>query len=99
MKLDSPIVPMLLLAAAIFIEVVTRTFALFDNRSELSAFRDSQEKQYVTARDLQKQLEGVAADTARLADGGNKNAVAVIERLKEVGITVNPEGKADGERK
>lgn len=90
MKLDSPILPLALLAAALVVEIVTRTVALMDNRGELKAFYDSQEQQYRIALDLQKQLEGVAADTARLAEGGNRNAVAVIERLREAGITVNP---------
>lgn len=96
MKLDSPVLPMILLAAAIFIEVVTRTVALLDNRAELKAFYDSQEIQYRTALDLQKQIEGVAADTARLAEGGNTNAIAVIERLKQAGIRVNPQAQPDG---
>jgi len=89
MKVESLLLPLLLLAATIFIEVVTRTIALSENRGELSAFRDSQETQYKLALDLQKQLEGVAADTARLAQGGNANAVEVMDRLKAAGVSVN----------
>lgn len=98
MKPQALVLPVFLLAVTILIEVVTRTVALYDNRSELVAFRESQESQYQMALNLQEQLEGVAADTARLAQGGNKNAILVIDRLRASGVTVNLEAvKEEGE--
>lgn len=89
MKIPFMLIPMFFLAVTIFIEVVTRTIALSDNRSELAAFYDSQAEQYQLALDMQKQLEGIAADTARLAEGGNRNAIQVIEQLRASGVTIN----------
>jgi len=88
MKTETLILPLLLLAAAIFLEVVTRTVALADNHRELAAFYDSQETQYKIAVDLRTQFQGIATETAKLAEGGNSNAVTVMERLKTAGISV-----------
>jgi hypothetical protein len=94
MKTEPLFLPMLLIAVAIFIEVVTRTVALTDNGRELQAFYDSQTPQYTISLNLQRQLEGIASETAKLADGGNANAIAVVERLRQAGVTINPDPKA-----
>lgn len=88
MKPETFVLPLLLLALAVFLEVVTRTLSLADNHRELTAFYESQEAQYRVALDLRKQFQGIAMETARLADGGNTNAMTVMERLKATGITI-----------
>ncbi|WP_295428823.1 hypothetical protein [uncultured Thiodictyon sp.] len=88
MKPETLILPLILLAAAIFLEVVTRTVALADNYRELAAFYDSQQTQYKIAVDLRNQFQGIATETAKLAEIGNPNAVTVMERLKAAGISV-----------
>ena len=88
MKTETLILPLILLAAAIFLEVVTRTVSLADNHRELAAFYDSQQTQYKIAVDLRNQFQGIATETAKLAESGNSNAVSVMERLKTAGISV-----------
>lgn len=91
LKPESLLLPILLLSAAIFVEVLTRSIALYEQRERLQRMLETQQSKYDTALRLQRQLEGVAAGTARLARGGNANAVQVIERLRAVGVTVNPD--------
>jgi hypothetical protein len=95
MKSESLILPLLLLGAALLVEVGTRTLTLVDQRGQLKDLYGAQQERYRMAVDLRGQLEGVAADTARLAAGGNQNARQVIERLSAAGIQVNPDAKAD----
>ena len=42
-----------------------------------------------TAQRLRRSLDLLAADTQRLADGGNGNAKVLVEELKKRGITIN----------
>ena len=88
MKSEPLLLPILLLAVALFVEVITRTIGLLGNHSELQAIYDSQEAQYKTAVDLRAQFQGIASDTARLSEGGNPNALAVMQRLQAAGISV-----------
>lgn len=96
MKPESLVLPLLLLAAAVFVEVLSRSISLYEQRERLNEMLSAQQSRYDTAVQLQEQLEGIAAGTARLARGGNANATQVIERLRAVGVTVNPDAlKAD----
>ena len=88
MKSDQLFLPVLLLAVAVLLESVTRMLALSENHSDLRAIYDSQEAQYKTAVDLRAQFQGIASDTARLSEGGNPNALAVMQRLQAAGISV-----------
>jgi len=90
-KAQTLVLPILLLAAAVFVEVLTRSIALYEQRDRLERMLEAQQSRYDTALRLQRQLEGIAAGTARLARGGNANAIQVINRLRAVGVTVNPD--------
>jgi len=99
-KAESLVLPVLLLAAAVFVEVLTRSIALYEQRQRLNEMLAAQQARYDTALQLQRQLEGIAAGTARLARGGNANAIQVIKRLRTVGVTVNPDAyKPDADQR
>jgi F0F1-type ATP synthase membrane subunit b/b' len=91
----SPFVPMLLLAGAVLILLVFQTTQLYRDRDSLRELKESQEKPLEEAQRLRQQLDGVAADTARLAEKGNANAKLVVEELRKRGITINPNAAAD----
>ncbi len=88
MKSEPLLLPVLLLAVAVFLEVTTRTMALWGSYQELRLAHQSQEAQLKTAIDLRDQFQGIATETAKLAERGNANAATVMERLKAAGITV-----------
>lgn len=90
----SPFVPMLLLAAAVLVLLVFQTAQLYRDRGSLQQLKDSQQQPLEEARKLRSQLDGVAADTARLAEKGNANAQRVVEELRKRGITINPDAPA-----
>ena len=69
---------------------------LYNDHTNLQQRRDGQQQPFTEAQELRKQLDGVAADTARLAEQGNANAKQVIEELAKRGITINPEAKPAG---
>ena len=43
---------------------------------------------------LRTSLDGLAADTQRLADRGNPTAALLVTELKKRGITINPQAGA-----
>jgi hypothetical protein len=90
----SPFVPMLLLAAAVLAVLVFQATQLVRDRSNLQQLRANQQQPIAEAQSLRAQLDGVAADTARLAEQGNVNARKVIEELEKRGIKINPERAA-----
>jgi hypothetical protein len=86
----SPFVPLLLLAAALVTWFGFQTYQLTSERQQLTALRAGQDAQVEAAGKLRASLDAVAAETARMAAGGNVNARMLVEELRKRGITINP---------
>ena len=88
---SSPFLPILLVTCAIGGLLLFQAAQLYLDRSVLADLRAQQQPAYKEAQRLQDQLEGLAADTARLAADGNTNAKLIVEALRSRGITINPD--------
>ena len=86
----SPFVPLLILSTAFLTLLTFQTLQLYRDYGGLQELEDAQQQPLEEAQRLRTQLDGVAADTARLAEQGNANARRVIDELRKRGITVNP---------
>jgi type II secretory pathway component PulJ len=87
-------VPVLLLATSIIASLAFQTSQLYRDRTSLQQAKGAQQQAFEESRTLRAQLDGVAADTARLAQQGNANAQRVVEELRKRGITINPQASA-----
>ncbi|HLJ64687.1 MAG TPA: hypothetical protein VKT70_11315 [Stellaceae bacterium] len=63
-------------------------------RGRLQAAWTAQEPQVQESLRQRQQLQGLAGDTAALAEGGNANAKQIVESMKEKGITMTAPGAA-----
>jgi F0F1-type ATP synthase membrane subunit b/b' len=86
-----PFAPVLLLALALLILLGFQTLQLLTEGATLRETKANQEKPLENALAARAQLEGLAADTARLAEQGNANAERMIEQLRKRGVTVSAE--------
>jgi len=82
--------PLSLLALVIFLSTAFQTVQVFRDRSVLHQVKTQQDKPLEDARRVQAQLEALAVGTLKLADQGDKNAQAIIDKLKQLGISVTP---------
>lgn len=88
------LLPLSLVALVVFLGTAFQTTQVFRDRGTLHQVKSQQDKPLEDTRRLQAQLDALAVGTLKLADQGDKNAQAIIERLKKLGITVAPP-KAD----
>ena len=86
----SPFIPVLLLAVALLGMLTFQTIQIYRDGDSLQELKVSQEQPLEEARRLRTQLDGVAADTARLSEQGNPNAQRVVDELRKRGVTINP---------
>jgi hypothetical protein len=89
-KPTSAFLPILLVTCAITGLLLFQAAQLYGDRSELAELRATQKPAFEEARRLQNQLEGMAADTAELAERGNPNARLIVDALRSRGITIDP---------
>ena len=85
---SSPFLPMLLGGLALFGWLAFQTYQLLNERRGLQAGYASQQQTVDNASKLRASLDALAADTQRLADGGNPNA-KLLDELRKRGITIN----------
>lgn len=85
-----PLVPLLVLGLAFLAWVAFQTVMLARERNAFSTLRATQEQQMQEATKLRQALDGLARDTARLADGGNAGAKLIVDELRKRGVTINP---------
>lgn len=83
------IFPVSLTAFVVFIMLAFQTSQLLRERDGLYAAKTQQDKPLQDSQKVQAQLDALATGTKKLADHGNKNAQAIIEKMKQAGITVN----------
>lgn len=66
-----------------------QAWQLDQDRRQLESARANLQPTLDTAQRLRRSLDLLAADTQRLADGGNGNAKVLVGELKKRGITIN----------
>ncbi|MEP6779750.1 MAG: hypothetical protein ABJC26_07665 [Gemmatimonadaceae bacterium] len=84
-------VPLLLLAVAITSWFAFQTYQLTGERTQLAGIEANQETQVAAAGKVRVALDGLAASTQRLANGGNANAQVIVDELRKRGVTINPD--------
>lgn len=87
------LVPVSLLSFIIMILFAFQTTQILRDRDALHETKGQQEKPIQDSQKLQAQLSALVLGTQKLSDQGDKNAKQVIDRLKELGITVNNDKK------
>ena len=90
----SAFVPVLLFGLAVLAVLGWQTWVLATERSALNTAYEGQQQTVDNAGKLRTSLDGLAADTQRLADRGNANAALLVTELKRRGITINPQAGA-----
>lgn len=90
----NPFVPIFLLATALMGLLLFQTTQLSRERANLHQLAENQQQPLEEAKELRAQLNGVAADLARLAERGNHNAKKVVEELASRGITIKSESQS-----
>ena len=87
----SAFVPILVLAAAFLAWSVFQAIMLVVESKTLAKARENQEVQKKNADNVRQALDGLARDTARLADRGNAGARLIVDELRKRGVTINPD--------
>lgn len=88
----TPFVPVLLMALAIVTWFGAQLFDAYQQRLSLLASHQSQQHTVDNASKLRQLLDALAADTQRMADGGNTNAALLVTELRKRGITISVPG-------
>lgn len=70
------------------IQAVHELVRLTGQREDLQALHAAQERGLEEVKKVRTQLDALAGGTARLADQGNPNARALVEKLKAQGISL-----------
>lgn len=85
------LIPLTLVALALFLAVFLQTIAALGGRSDLMAASTQQEQTYKDAIAFRDQLDGIAADTVKLANAGDPAAKAIVDALGRSGIVLPQE--------
>ncbi len=81
--------PLLLLAVAWLAWMGYQAHLLNLDRQAWKTAHAQQQQTVDNAARLRQSLDGLAADTQRLADAGNANARALVEELRKRGVTIS----------
>jgi hypothetical protein len=92
----SPFVPLLLGTVALAAWFGLQTWLLAEEQTRLKAAHAAQQQTVDNATKLRQSLDGIAADTQRLADSGNTNARLLVDELRKRGVTINPKPAGSG---
>jgi hypothetical protein len=87
---DGTKIHLALVTLALFVMVAFQSVQLIRERDNLEQMRTNQEPTIQEGLKLRKQLETLVNETARLAAAGDTSASAIIEELRQQGITVKP---------
>ena len=74
------------LAVALFLMVAFQTYVVIGTRGNLVAARAGQEQQTQQSLQLRRQLDALAAGTARLSVAGDQNATKIVEDFRRQGV-------------
>ncbi len=81
--------PLMLMALALLVAFGAQAYLLLGERQALQAAHAAQQQTVDNAGRLRASLDALAADTQRMADGGNPNAALLVSELRKRGITIN----------
>lgn len=84
----SAFVPMLLLVLSALAFFVANIVEGYRARTALQAAHAGQQQTVDNAAKLRQSLDALAADTQRLANGGNPNAALLVDELRKRGVTI-----------
>lgn len=87
-------VPVLLFGLTFLVMLGWQAWLLSSEREALSTAHANQQQTVDNAGKLRASLDTLAADTQRLADGGNASAALLVAELKKRGVTINPQATA-----
>jgi hypothetical protein len=73
-----------------------QAYQLVREHDALKKLHANQEALVQNSVKLRAQLDGIAADTQRLADAGNANAQAIVSELRRRGVTISPDSPPAG---
>lgn len=82
--------PLFLGLATLVIWFGFQTYQLLREKDNLAQLKANQTQVYTNAQKMRAQLDALAAETAKLAQAGNPNAAALVNALKQRGITIDP---------
>jgi hypothetical protein len=91
---DNPVTSCQILGAVALVSFVLvlmmafQTVQIVRDREFLNQAKSQQDKPLEDSRKVQAQVTALAMGAKKLADGGDKNAAAIIDRLQQIGITV-----------
>jgi hypothetical protein len=91
-----PFLPLGILSLAVFIFFgLQLTLAVLD-RDGLHEMKGQQDRPYAEGQKLQAQLGALVTGTFKLASQGNKNLEPIVLKLKEMGVSTEPQAPAGG---
>ena len=90
----SPFLPLLLLVIAGVAWPAFQCYQLIGERQTLVTINSNQNRQFEDSGKLRASLDGIARDTAMLANRGNANAKLIVDELARRGVTINPSSAA-----
>lgn len=82
--------PVLTLAVSLTLFLAFHVQQVLREQDNLKQVFAAQEQPLAQAKDMQQRLDRLAVGTLRLAEGGNENAKALVEKLKQAGVTITP---------
>ena len=79
--------PMILAVVTLFVMVGFQSIQLLRERSALRATHEGQITAYDESSKVRAQFESIANGTVKLAENGNQNAAAIVQVLKQAGVS------------
>ena len=80
--------PVTILALAMMLFLAFHVQQVMREAANLKNTFSNQEQLLTQSRDVQQRLDKLAVATLRLSESGNANARALVDRLKQAGITI-----------
>jgi hypothetical protein len=84
----SPFLPLAIGLLGFLIFVISHASQLYLEGRDLKAKLKRQDASYQQSQRVREQMRGIAAGLRSLAEVGNANALAVVERLRQQGIDI-----------
>ena len=84
-----PFVPLLMISLAVLAWAVFQSVMLVRDYDSYLRVRANQEPQMEAATKLRQKLQGIARDTAKLAEGGNAGAKLIVDQLRKRGVNIS----------
>jgi hypothetical protein len=85
----SAFLPVMLSALSLMGWLASQVYWLAEERQALRNGLAAQQQTVDNAGKLRNSLDGLAADTQRLADAGNASAAVLVAELRKRGVTIN----------